>query len=421
MKVSLPYGDSIFDLDLAEGVREEGVIFPPRFPDPKKELRAVLQSPVSSSTLKEILPADGRISILISDITRAGSTSNILLGLLEYLQALGAGPDRVEVFLSMGVHRGHTGKELERHLGKEIMTRYKVHEHNAMDYDSMIDVGTTPAGTRCFFNERVVASRLVIGIGAISFHYFAGFGGSRKLVLPGIAAEKTIIANHRLSLLENPGEGLAEGCRPGNLDGNPVHEDMMAGAGLLPVPIFIINTVFDHDGNLVFVNSGDMNRSHQEAAAWYMNNFSFEIDRLYRVVVASPGGSPWDINLLQSHKAIRYASLAVDDGGLLLMAAACPEGIGSESYKAAFSRGRKNIPDMVNDKYTLNSQTAMSTYDVTGRIAVYIRSMIGDDELSRFGFCSWEEDYTRYFLEGTDPSDVLVIQNAASFLPVSTS
>ncbi|MBN2072200.1 MAG: nickel-dependent lactate racemase [Candidatus Krumholzibacteriota bacterium] len=414
----LSYDDSVFDLKLHSGIRVEGSVFPPGLPDRRSALEKVLASPAGSPALSDILPASGKISILISDMTRGGASGLVLIDLLRYLENLQAGPERVEIFLAMGMHRGHSREELENVLGAEVADRYSVNEHDASDSDSLVDVGTTPAGTKCFFNRQVADSSLVIGIGTISFHYFAGFGGARKLILPGIAGEETIISNHRLSLLEDPGEGLVVDCRPGELDNNPVHRDMVDGARLLGVPVFIINTVFDHSGRILYLNAGDMVKSHVEATSWYMERFSIKLDKQYLAVIASAGGRPRDINLLQSHKAIRYASLAVESGGLLLAAAACPEGIGSDSYKEAFSGGRDRVPDIVSRKYRLNSQTAMSTYDLTGRISIYLKSMIDEGEILKFGFCPWNGGYEKYLLEGIDTSDILIIENSASFLPV---
>ncbi len=417
VKINLPFGDTSISVELPRDVRVEGVSHPRPLEDPKKELISALLSPVQSAPLSGLVVGDGRICILISDVTRGGSTGCLLGMLLEHLLDLGVEQKRIEIVLAMGMHRGHTPDEIRNHLGVKIVSGYRIVEHNARN-GSFVEVGVTPAGTPCQFNERVADSCLVIGLGTVSFHYFAGFGGARKLILPGISSEKTILANHRLSLLKDAGDGLAEGCRPGNLDGNPVHEDMVAGARMFPAPVFMINTAFDRDGRLVFINAGDMESSHLAAVKWYHSNYSFNISRPYKVVMASAGGTPRDMNLLQSHKAIRYAADAVDQGGVLLIAAACTEGIGSDSYDDAFRDGREAVPGRVSSKYTLNSQTAMSTYDLTGRISVYMRSLLGDTEISRFGFCPWHEDYTSYLIDGIPCDEMLVIGDAATFLPV---
>ncbi len=293
-----------------------------------------------------------------------------------------------------------------------------MNSHDARNPGSVVEVGTTPSGTVFDVNERVASASLVIALGTVSFHYFAGFGGGRKLLLPGVASERSILANHRLSLMEDPSSGLSGGCSPGNLEGNPVHEDMTDAALMLPAPVFAINTVFGKDRGPVFINSGDLVKSHSKAAAFLKDHFSFKVDRRYKAVIASAGGSPWDINLLQSHKAIRNAYLAVDSGGVLLIAAACPEGVGSESYAGAFSEGRSGLPERVSGPYTINTQTAVSTFEMTSRISIYVRSLISDRDLALFGFCQWKDDYTACLLEGIDPGDILLIRDSHHFLPV---
>ena len=235
MKISLPYDRDFVDLEI-EGFEDLTVVgesYPPTLRDPRASLVTAMENAVGSKSLEELIPRTGRIALLVSDVTRGGCLGPILRELLGYLEDRNAGPDRVEIFIATGMHRGHGANELRAHLGRDIATKWLIVEHRAVDDDHLTLVGKRDDGEPYLFNERVVDSGLVICIGAVSFHYFAGFGGGRKLILPGVAGERTILANHRLSLKEDPGEGLADGCRPGNLDGNPVHADMLAGAALL--------------------------------------------------------------------------------------------------------------------------------------------------------------------------------------------
>ncbi len=419
MQCELAYDDSSFVLELPEdgGAHVAGNRFPAALSDPVHVLRCALEKPVGSSPLGSLITGGGRISVLISDVTRGSALRSVLGPLLSFLEDNGAGPDRVEIILATGMHRGHSIAELARHLGEDIVARWTVSEHDARDHEKMVHVGETLAGTPCRYNGRVVASTLVICLGAVSFHYFAGFGGGRKLLLPGVAAEETILANHRLSLRDDPGEGLAGGCAPGNLDGNPVHEDMAAGARLLPSPVFAINTIFDAAGSLLFVNAGNLEESHRSACEVLLSSFRVPLDHRYRLVIVSAGGNPKDINLLQSHKAIRHASFALREGGTMLVAAACREGIGSPSYREAFAGGRIDVPAAVRRGYTLNAQTAISTYELTGRFDIRLRTMLDDREVERFGFAPWRECDTVNLISAIPPDEILVIMNGSMFLP----
>jgi nickel-dependent lactate racemase len=421
VRCTLRYDDGAFDVDLGarSGITVTGDSYPAPLGDPDRSFRESIEKPVGAGALVGILPRSGTISILISDLTRGALTREILARLLAFLEGQGAGPERVSIVLALGAHRAHNARELETHLGPGIVSRWKVFEHDAFDSSALVEAGTTPVGTRCFFNKSVAESTLVIAVGTVSFHYFAGYGGGRKLILPGIAGEETILANHRLSLRRDPREGLSAGCRPGSLDGNPVHADMLAGARLLGTRVFAINSVSDDRGGLLFINAGELDASHRAACDFVSTNFRIPIDRLYPAVIVSAGGFPKDINLLQGHKALRQASYALEEGGLMLAAAACREGVGSDSYAAIFENGRQAVPDRVKRGYTLNAQTAMSTYELTARLSIYLKSMLPDDLVSRFGMCPWKDGYARYLLEGLSDKDILVIAGGAQFLPTT--
>lgn len=418
MRITFRYNDTSLKLGLGTrtGVTVAGGMYPPPLGDPDAALRRAVRYPIGSPALERLVPAAGRITVLVSDITRSGGAGAVLPGLLASLEELGAAPDRVDVVLAMGMHRAHSREEIETHLGSAVVSRWHVFEHDATDESSLVYTGTTGTGTQCFFNGRVVESSLVIVCGSLSFHYFAGFGGARKLILPGVAGERTILANHRHSLTADPRGGLSKGCRSGNLEGNPVHEDMLEGARLLAAPVFVINSVADDEGKIVYVNAGDLDASHREGCEFLMKHFRLPLSRPYRVVIVSAGGYPKDINLLQSHKAIRHASYALEEGGMMLVAAACPEGVGSPSLSDAFGKGRDCVPGVVAERYTLNSQAAMSIYELTGKYTIFLKSMISDDETSRFGFKRWEIERCEALLEGIPDEDVCVIPEAATFL-----
>ena len=350
-------------------------------------------------------------------MTRGSSIGSVLRLLLSYLERNGAGPDRVCIFIATGMHRDMVRSELKRHLGADIFERWNVRQHDATNRDLLIGVGTTSAGTSCYFNEHVVDSALVITLGTLSFHYFAGFGGGRKLVFPGVAGERTILANHRLSLQGKEMDMLSEGCRPGNLEGNPVHDDMIEGAKLLPGTLFAVNVAADGNGDIVYLNSGDIELSHLEACARYREHFTIPLERSFGAVIVSAGGSPRDESLLQGHKALRNASCALSEGGVMLAALSCAGGVGSDSYAAVFEKGRSGLRRRLKKGYTLNAQTAVSTFDLMERYSIYLRTMMEDEEITPFGFCPWKEDYTGFLLESISDEDILVIKNASAFLP----
>jgi nickel-dependent lactate racemase len=333
------------------------------------------------------------------------------------METLGCGPDRVEIVMAKGMHRAMEQREIDDHVGREITARWKVLQHDARETDSLHRIGSTQAGTPCLFNARVLDSALMIVLGSVSFHYFAGFGGGRKLLLPGIAGEETILANHRLSLKADPGSGLSDGCRSGSLEGNPVHEDMLDAAGLVHTPLFCINVVADGNGQVVFVNAGNLETAHRQACRFLWDQCHVPIEHAYTVVISSAGGDPKDIDLVQGHKALRHASNALAPGGLMLMAVSCPDGIGSASYSQSFREGLERVPDVVRCGYTLNSQTALSTYELVRRFRISLMTRLGGDDLARLGFSSWRREETGTIIEKERPGEVLVIPNASNLMP----
>jgi nickel-dependent lactate racemase len=419
-RISLPYHSDELEFNLPANRKflVAGNDFPDTLPDLRFELERSFGEPAGGPGLDSILPASGRVAVLVSDVTRGGRSTGALNILLDYIEKRGMGPERVDIFVATGMHAGRAVEEIKEFFGPDIVSRYRIAEHDAARDSELLYAGTTTAGTRCLFNREVAGSSLVIGIGTVKFHYFAGFGGSRKLILPGVAGEETIVANHRLSLRKDAGEGLEEGCEPGRLKGNPVHEDMMEGASLLPVPVFMINRVSGPAGDPVFINAGEMRESHRRASEFVLDHFTIRLKRRYRAVIGSAGGWPNDINLLQSHKAIRHASMAVEDGGILLFAAGCREGIGSDSYLSAFRDGREGVPAVVSRNYTLNSQAAMSTYDMTGRISIYLKSSLPDSRVLDFGFNPWKIEETHRLLEGIPDKEILVLPHSSCFLPL---
>ncbi|RJR32243.1 MAG: nickel-dependent lactate racemase [Candidatus Latescibacterota bacterium] len=419
MRVTLSYGTGSFDVEMPgrSAVRTAGGAGVPPLPDERDSLAAALERPVASPPLERLLPRTGSVAVLISDLTRGAAAARLLRPLLEELERLGAGPERVTVILALGLHRGRGGAALAAHLGADILSRWTVVEHDARDGGSLVDVGATASGTPCALNRAAVDSALVITLGAVAFHYFAGYGGARKLILPGIASESAILANHRLSLRADAGAGLSAGCRPGVLDGNPVHEDMLAGARLLETRVFSVNVVAGARGEALFINAGDLDASHRAACEFLSAHMRIPLARLYRAVVFSAGGFPKDIDLLQSHKAIRHASYALEEGGLMLAAAECGEGVGSESYAGAFERGRLAVPGRVRAGYTANAQAAVSTCELVTRFSIYLKSAMDDALVGRFGFCPWKPGYEDYLLAGLADGEILVIENASLFLP----
>jgi nickel-dependent lactate racemase len=222
----------------------------------------------------------------------------------------------------------------------------------------------------------------VILTGTIGFHYFAGFGGGRKAVLPGVASRRACMASHFAVL--NPGEGTGRDPRAttGVLDGNPVHEAMMDACALVN-PAFILNTVLAPDKSILAVFAGEWHEAHREGCAYYEEHFAYPLRELADLVVVSCGGFPKDINFIQAHKSMEYGSRALRDGGVMILLAQCRDGYGNATFFNWFRyRDLDEFESQLRRQYEINGQTAYATLQKAQRFRVILVSDLPPEEVA---------------------------------------
>ncbi|HDD34236.1 MAG TPA: nickel-dependent lactate racemase, partial [Thermofilaceae archaeon] len=216
-----------------------------------------VKRPRAGPTLQSLLSGGEEVTILITDKTRATPNRVILRVLLEYLEEVaGVKRDRVEVLVATGLHEPHSASEIEELVGKDLASEYHVYSHDADDEESLTYLGTTSYGTEVYVNTRVVESDLVIGVGLIEPHLFAGYSGGRKMILPGVSGTKTVYQNHGFKMLAHPRADY------GYLEGNPVHEDMVEASRMVKSYRYIVHVILDKEKRIVDVISGDPYESH---------------------------------------------------------------------------------------------------------------------------------------------------------------
>ena len=287
--------------------------------------------------------------------------------LVETLDNMGVDTSHLSLLVARGTHRSMT-KDEKKFLRAGALRGVAIEEHNCDDTGRLSALLLTRRRTPVRVNRSLREADIVILLSPLSFHYFAGFGGGRKLILPGCADRQSILANHRLSLIGDRPVRLHPSCRPGRLDGNPVSEDMAEAVAALE-NVFSVNFFCDMSERPVYVNAGDPVISHAEACDAYAAVHRVDIAHTVRVLVLGAGGSPYDINLLQAHKAL-FNGTTLGDGGVILFYARCEEGVGSESLAAALAMDRGRFFDHAYDEYDLNNQTAVSLLGLTRRCRV---------------------------------------------------
>jgi nickel-dependent lactate racemase len=306
----------------------------------------------------------------------------------------------------------------------EIYGRIRVADHDCEDPGKLVYLGKTSAGIEVEVSRKVVEADRLILTGVIGFHYFAGFGGGRKSLLPGVASRKSCMASHFAIL--NPGAGSGRNLRAttGVLEGNPVHQAMVEACAMVG-PDFILNTVLSPDKRIIAAFAGDWREAHLAGCRFYAERFSYSIDQLADLVVVSCGGFPKDINFIQAHKAMEYGSRALRDGGVMVLLAECRDGYGNATFFDWFRfRDLREFETELRKRYEINGQTAFATLDKAQRFRVILVSALPPEEVATMGMVPAKTlDEAMEKAEKLLPENysAYVIPQGGTVLPVSAS
>ena len=334
-----------------------------------------LAHPIGGAPLHERLVPGGSVVIVVSDSFRKTGVDRILPSLLAWLWDRGVSDRAISFLVATGSHRGPTGRELDEILGEAVHRRFagQVYTHDPEDREDLIALGTTHRGTPVSLNRRAVEADTLIVTGTVVLHYFGGFGGGRKSIVPGLAGLETIAANHALNL--DPDEDtLNPDVAIGRMAGNPVAEDMMEGA-LLGPEAFLINSVLDRQGRIARIFMGDLVKAHEAACAFSASLYVVPIAELADLVIASAGSAK---NFVQSHKSLYNASQAAKPEGRILLATPAGEGYGGSKFADWLALGSRGaIIAALRKNAEINGQTALSTLEKARR-TVFLTEMDGE-------------------------------------------
>ncbi len=327
-KKLLKYGSKTLSAELQAQVLTTAS--PQELPDPIEEIRRALTHPIASPPLAEMVSPGERVVIVTSDITRYTCSEIYLPILVEELNRCGIPDQDIEIVIALGIHRKQTAEEHQEILGS-LYGRIAVYDHECDDPEQLIDLGQTSSGLPVQINRRVMTADRIIVTGTIGLHYFAGFGGGRKSLVPGVASRTTCMATH--FAIFNPPEqgGRNEKACTANLDGNPVHQAILEAAQMIK-PDFLLNTVLTTDKQIAKVFCGDLRQAHLAGCELAQTLYTTPLDQLADLAIVSCGGHPKDINFIQAHKALDYGVQAVRQGGTIILLAACPDGFGNATF-----------------------------------------------------------------------------------------
>jgi nickel-dependent lactate racemase len=342
----------------------------PGVADSKAEIERALSQPIGTQRLSEIAKAGAKVAIVVDDATRATPSHMMIPPLLDELNKAGVKDEDVTVIFGCGTHRPVTPAEMEKLVGKEALERVKAINHDYMA-DDQVFLGETSNGTKVNVNKTFAEADVKVLAGDINLHYYAGYGGGRKGVLPAVSSAETIQQNH--ALLVHPK------ATTGVLEGNPVHEDMMEAAKLAKVD-FILNIVINSKKELVKAFAGDLEQAFVEGTKLVDEMYKVPIEQRANIVVVSAGGHPHDINLYQASKAIQNALEAVKRRGVIVLAAECPEGHGNEAFAEWMEKftDLKRLEKEIKKRFVLGGHKAYYINKALQKATIILLSVMPD-------------------------------------------
>ncbi|MBI4671988.1 MAG: nickel-dependent lactate racemase [Chloroflexi bacterium] len=321
----IPYGKTHLTFDIPDSFHTQILAPAPisAAPDPAHAVNHALDNPVGGVRLENLARARS-VAIAINDKTRPVPLPILLPPLLRRLAAIGAPKNAITFVIANGVHPPMTQNEFGTILPADLLTDYRVVSHNAEDRTSLVDLGETQRGTPVWINRNYVNADLRIVVGNLEPHQFMGFSGGVKTAAVGVCGKETINHNHAMML--DPRANIAR------YDDNPARQDVEEIGKRIGVH-FALNALINENKQIVHVIAGDPHAVMPRAIPRVMELYQVRVSEPFDLMITSPGGHPKDINLYQSQKALAHATFVTKEGGTVILAAACPEGTGSQAYE----------------------------------------------------------------------------------------
>src|SRR5437867_682837 len=340
MNVKLAYGRGQLTVALPDD--RTTVIAPshnPGLPDEKAAVISALQTPIGAPPLREVLRAPQRVCIAFTDLTRATPNERIIPWLLEFMDGL-VPRENITLLNQLGTHRPNTRAELETMLTPHVVANYRVLNHEPENAGALVQLGTTRDGTPALINRHLVEADRRIITGFIEPHFFAGFSGGPKGIMPGCAGLKTIISNHGAQHIGDPRAAF------GVTEGNPLWEEMRDIA-LRVGPSFLLNVSLNEQKQITGVFAGDLLAAHKAGCEFVRRSAMQKVKAPFEIVVTTNSGFPLDLNLYQGVKGMSAAARIVQERGTIVLACECREGVPAGSPLDQLLRSAANSEEIL--------------------------------------------------------------------------
>ncbi len=380
----------------------------------QEEVIRAIENPIDSKRLSEIVKRGERVVIITSDITRPMPSKVVLPHVIEELSKGGVKDEDIKIVFALGSHRPHTEEEMKYLVGEDIFKRIKCVDSNPAE---CMRLGYTQSGTPVDVYSEVAKADRRICLGNIEFHYFAGYSGGAKAIMPGVSTREAIQANHSAM--------VKEAAKAGAINGNPVRQDIDEVAKFVPID-FIVNVVLDEKKNIIKAVAGHYKFAHRVGCEFLDSLYKVEIPQLADIVVATPGGYPKDINLYQAQKALDNAKHAVRDGGIVILLASCTEGLGEEVFERWITNADspESMVEEIQRNFELGGHKAAAIALVLKKAKIFLVSDMEKDFVKKMfmePFSDMNDALAKAFEEQGKDTKVILMPYGGSTLPVLKS
>jgi nickel-dependent lactate racemase len=334
-----------------------------------EEVLRAIRSPVGTGMLNTIIRPEEKIAIITSDITRPLPSAVIMPVLLEELYASGIKKEDITLVFALGSHRTHTLEEIKKLAGERVVNEIKCVDGYPNDF---VHMGTTSRGTPVNITRVVAEADRRICLGNIEYHYFAGYSGGAKAIMPGVSTRDAIQANHSKMVMPK--------AVAGKLEDNPVREDLEEAILFCPID-FIVNVVLDEHKKIIYAAAGHYIKAHRAGCKFLDQLYLKEIERQADIVIVSQGGAPKDLNLYQTQKALDNAKHAVRKGGIIILVGSCKEGFGEDVFEEWMTQAPSahSLIERIQEDFQLGGHKAAAIALVLEKADIYLVSELSPE------------------------------------------
>lgn len=374
------------------------------------EVRRALKQPIGCPRLKELVKPGETVAIVSSDITRPMPTAAVMPAILDELYSTGIKPKDITLVFGLGIHRSHTMEEQRKLAGERAWREISVVDS---DPENVVHLGITRQGTPVDIDQRVARADRRICLGNIEYHYFAGYSGGGKALMPGVSTAAAIQNNHRMM--------IEDSAKAGQLEGNPIREDIEEAAAIAGID-FILNVVLDEQKQIVRAVAGDAVKAHREGCRFLDGFYLKKINAKADIVLVSQGGAPKDLNLYQTQKALDNAQHAVKEGGIIILIGSCREGLGEKVFEEWIhtAKAPDDLISRIHQEFQLGGHKAAAIAMVLKKAEIYLVSEMDEHlvrQLFMLPFSSAQAALDAAFRKLGNKASVIAMPHGGSTLP----